>query len=368
MRQPIRSKARPEDTRWTNRALVLQSIYNDELLSRADIARATGLTKVTVSDLVAELIAAKLVGESGTSETTRPGKPGTQLNLIPDSHDILAMDLAEATHFTGAIVSLRGEVKTSFVSELNGAVGQAALDVAKELARELVSKASNPILGLGVGTPGTVDDRGVVLSAPNLHWDNLPLQKILHEELGIPVRVENDGNAAVLAERRFAGSPDDLIRIGISRGVGAGLLVGGVLVHGPGYDAGELGHVVIDENGDKCSCGKIGCLETCISVPALSARIEADPTRRAEILAEAGHRLGLALSPVVGMLGSQHVVVGGPSDLVTEEFLAATRNCVDERTRSDFRPHLNLTASPLGDQAILQGASALVLFRQLGVS
>lgn len=368
MQYPIRRKLRPEDARRSNLALVLQAIYNDSQLSRADLARTTGLTKVTVSDLVAELIAAELVRESGTSETPRPGKPSTLLGFNAGARDILAMDLSAPDQLRGAVLSLRGEVLLTRVRPLAGAVGTEALTAARELAGELARVATQPILGLGVGTPGTVNTAGVVLSAPNLHWRDLPLQQLLAADLDFPVLVENDANVAVLAERRFAGGPDDLVRIQLSRGVGAGLLVGGSLVHGAASDAGEIGHVVIDESGSRCGCGKTGCLETWTSVPALSARIASDPARRDQVLAEAGRRLGLALAPVVGMLGLQHVVIGGPADLVCEPLLDAIRVCVTDRTRSEFRPELELIASSLGTDAVLLGAAALVLLRQLGVA
>ena len=320
MRNPIRRTLRPEDARRSNLALVLQAIYNDENLSRADIARTTGLTKVTVSDLVAELIAGDLVRESGTSEVSRPGKPSTMLAFNATARQILALDL------------------------------------------------SGPDRLEGVGTPGTVSADGTVLVAPNLYWRDVALQQLLAEDLGIPVRAENDANVAVLAERRFGGGLDDLVRVQLSRGVGAGLLVAGRLVRGTASDAGEIGHVVIDESGERCGCGKTGCLETWTSVPAITARIKADPSRRDEVLAEAGHRLGLALAPVVGMLGLAHVVIGGPDDIVPGPLLEAARTCVSDRTRSEFRPELDMAASSFKESAVLLGAAALVLLDQLGVA
>jgi predicted NBD/HSP70 family sugar kinase len=368
MQSPIRRKLRPEDARRSNLALVLQAIYNDSQLSRADIARTTGLTKVTVSDLVAELIGADLVMESGTSGVSRPGKPSTILGFNAAARDILTLDLAAPDQLRGAILSLRGEPVLTRVRHLDGAVGPAALAAARELAQELAAAATRPILGLGVGTPGTVNADGTVLVAPNLQWHDVALQQILASDLGLSVRVENDANVAVLAERRFAGGPDDLVRVQLSRGVGAGLLVGGHLVRGAASDAGEIGHVVIDESGELCSCGKTGCLETWTSVPALTARITAEPSRRNELLAEAGHRLGLALAPVVGMLGLAHVVIGGPAAIVAPPLLDAARTCVADRTRSEFRPELELVASSLGEDAVLLGAAANVLLNQLGVA
>jgi len=363
-----RSKLRPEDARRSNRALVLQAIVEVPGRSRADLARATGLTKVTVSDLVAELIETGLVRESGTSSDSRPGKPSTRLEFIPDARDVLAIDLSARDRFRGAVISLAGVPVRTIERPLDGAVGDAALTAAHELARDLLAAATHPVLGIGVGTPGTVSAEGVVLSAPNLAWRSLHLQADLSSALGIPALVQNDANVAVLAERRFAGLSGDLARIHLSRGVGAGLLVGGQLVHGATSDAGEIGHVVIDRDGPACTCGKSGCLETQVSVPALTARMQADPDGASGVLTEAGRLLGRALAPVVGMLGLQQIVIGGPDDVVRAELLDAARTEITERTRSDFRPELDLRGSSLGRDAVLLGAAALVLLNQLGIS
>ena len=154
MQYSTRRKLRPEDARRSNLALVLQAIYNDPQLSRADIARTTGLTKVTVSDLVAELISGNLVRETGTSEVSRPGKPSTILGFNASGRDILAMDLSAPDQFRGAVLSLKGEPILTRVRPLDGAVGQDALAAARDLAADLKKAAKNPVLGLAVGTPG----------------------------------------------------------------------------------------------------------------------------------------------------------------------------------------------------------------------
>ena len=358
---------RPEDARRANRAHILQAITEQSGLSRADLARATGLTKVTVSDVVAELIDTGLVGETGPTVGARPGKPSTGLELITDARDVLAIDLSDKDMLRGAVVSLAGVPTRVIERPLDGAVGEPARATALELARDLLAVATNPVLGLGVGTPGIVDATGTVVSAPNLDWHRLPLSVYLAEILDIPVLVQNDANVAVLAERRFAGFSGDLVRIHLSRGVGAGLLIAGHLVGGAYGDAGEIGHVVVDPNGLPCTCGKTGCLETVASVPAIKARIKADPDAAADILADTGTLLGRALAPVVGMLGLQQVVIGGPDAVVRPELLDAVRTEISDRTRSEFRPELDLRGSALGRDAVLLGSAALVLLNQLGI-
>ncbi|MDQ7991703.1 MAG: ROK family transcriptional regulator [Propionicimonas sp.] len=359
---------RPEDGRRNNLSLVLQSLYDEPQLSRADLARRTGLTRVTISDLVAELIADALVAETGTTAGSRPGKPATMLSVRADTRDIVALDLSAPRLLTGGVYSLRGDQRHAAQRDLGTATGEDAYAAVADLAAQLIAAADNPVLGVGVGTPGTVDRQGSVIAAPNLAWHNLALQQRLATQLDLPVHVENDANAAVLAERAFAAGPDNLIRVQISRGVGAGLLIAGSVVTGTSAAAGEIGHVVIDYAGTPCPCGKNGCLETWLSVPSLRERMAADPDRADEALAEAGRRLGIALSPVVGMLDLNDIVLGGPADLVDGPLLAAAQEVVTDRTHSDFRGEVRLRLSSLGSDAVLLGAVALVRRIQLGVS
>lgn len=357
---------RPEDGRRQNLALVLQSLHDEPQLSRADLARRTGLTRVTISDLVAQLISEDLVVETGTTAAARPGKPATMLSVRDDSRDIIALDLSAPRTISGGVFSLRGQVRQLAQRDLGAATGEAAYDAVLDLARELIGAATRPILGVGVGTPGTVDRRGTVIAAPNLGWHGLPLQHQLSEALDVPVHVENDANVAVLAERSFADGTANLIRIQISRGVGAGLLIAGSVVTGSSAAAGEIGHVVIEDGGEPCPCGKNGCLETWLSVPSLRRRMAGADA--AEVLTEAGRRLGAALSPIVGMLDLNDIVVGGPAGLVDGPLLAAAQQVVTDRTHSDFRGEVRLRLSSLGDNAVLLGAAALVRRTQLGVS
>ncbi len=357
---------RPEDGRRQNLALVLQSLYDQPQLSRADLARRTGLTRVTISDLVAQLIADDLVVETGTTTGSRPGKPATMLSVSDDSRDIIALDLSAPQVFTGGVYSLRGDVRQLAQRDLGSATGEDAYAAVLDLATELIGAATRPVLGVGIGTPGTVDRQGTVIAAPNLAWHGLPLQHRLAGALALPVHVENDANVAVLAERAFAEGPANLIRVQVSRGVGAGLLIAGSVVTGTSAAAGEIGHVVIDHGGAPCPCGKNGCLETWLSVPSLRRRMADAPAD--EVLAEAGRRLGMALSPVVGMLDLNDIVIGGPTALMDGPLLAAAQQVVTERTHSDFRGEVRLRLSSLGDDAVLLGAAALVRRIQLGVS
>src|SRR5690606_37988238 len=221
------AKALPEQARGHNRALVLQTLYHAGAMSRADLSRVTGLTRVTISDLVAESIADGIVVEKGIRSAAGPGKPAILIDLDRDGHQIIGLDLSGTEAFHGALLSIDGEVLVrDEIARPAGEDGEAAYARVHELAMRLVAAAQKPLLGVGVGTPGVVRPDGMVLSAPNLGWTHLPLEQRLGGVLGLPVLARNDADAAVLAEYTFGGARSDVMLIRIGRGVGAGLITG----------------------------------------------------------------------------------------------------------------------------------------------
>nr|WP_082734266.1 ROK family transcriptional regulator [Microbacterium hominis] len=239
------AKVLPEHARAHNRSLVLQTLFHQGAMSRADLSRETGLTRVTISDLVAELIDDGYVAERGLREVTGPGKPAILVDLDREGHRIVGLDLSGTDRFLGAVLTLDGEI----VARLDVDVPADPADILAvviDLARRLVADAHAPVLGIGVGSPGIVDDRGVVLTAPNLGWHDVDLEGVLRAELGLPVLVANDANAAVLAEYTFGGAADDVLLVRVGRGVGSGLLAGGQPMRGSRFAAGEIGHISVD--------------------------------------------------------------------------------------------------------------------------
>jgi predicted NBD/HSP70 family sugar kinase len=362
-RRPLRplGKLLTKDTKRYHRALILQHLFADGPASRADLARATGLTRVTISDLVGGLIDDGLLGELGAPAETKVGKPPTLVGLLADAAHIVALDLSPDDRVTGAVLDLFGQVKARAELPHQGASGGAAVRLAIRLAQQLREATDRPVLGIGVGTPGVVDGRGVVLNAHNLGWVGVDLAGTLRRELDLPVYVANDANTAVLGEYTFGETEAaDLMLVRIGTGLGAGLLVGGALVEGHTSAAGEIGHVVVDPDGVRCACGRVGCLETILSVPHLR--------RRDRSLASAGTTLGEVLAPVVGSLNLREVVLAGPLDLLDGELREAVNTAVRERVMAASSAELVVRTSPLGDDVVLLGAAVLVLSGELGVS
>lgn len=367
------AKVLPEHARLHNRSLVLQTLYSAGPRSRADVARETGLTRVTVSDLVAELIAEGLVVELG-QQAGRPGKPATLIDVDRAAFQIIGIDLSEHDRFRGAVMDIDGRTLARAEVALDGATGDAATTRVVALAERLAGLATAPVLGVGIGSPGVVDPAGVVRSAPNLGWHDEPLQRLVETALDLPVHVANDANVAVLAEH---GSSDgrDLLLVKIGHGVGAGLIIGGRPVIGGGFAAGEIGHVVVGtDRGPRCACGKDGCLEAWVAVPRLSAQLAeidaagGEASARDGLLREAGRRLGIVLAPVVGALNLAEVVLSGPADLLDGAFHDAAVDTLRDRTMAEQHRGLRLRMTEHGPDIVLRGAAVMVLSGQLGVS
>lgn len=371
-------KVLPEDGRAHNRSLVLQTLYRAGRQSRADIARLTRLTRVTVSDLVAELIAEGLIIEIGKREDSRPGKPATLLDINRGASQIVGLDLSEYSTLRGAVLDLDGRILERAETPLAGGTGAEATAKVMALAEALVARTTAPILGLGVGSPGVVDLAGVVISAPNLGWTDEHLQDNLIDRFGIPVIVGNDARAAVLAEHSFGGAGSDMMLIKVGHGVGSGLLLNGSLLFGSRFAAGEIGHVVVGtEGGAECACGKFGCLETWLAAPRLAARIAAarasdqsrSPQEAAEpILRQAGRHLGIALAPVVAALNLAEIVLSGPTDLLDGPLSEAIIKTLRDRTMAELHSDLVVRMTTLGQDIVIRGAAVMVLSGQLGVS
>ena len=365
------AKSLPEHARSHNRSLVLQTLYRSGSISRADLARATGLTRVTISDLVSDLIGEDLIVELGQREDARPGKPATLLDINRTGFQILGLDLSDHAKFRGAVLDLDGGILEHREVGLENATGQVAIDKVVALVHELIAAATAPIMGIGVGSPGVVDLGGTVLSAPNLGWKDVPLQALLEKATSRPVLVANDANAAVLAEHSFGGALSDTMLVRIGHGVGAGLLLGGTPLFGNRFAAGEIGHVVVGtDGGELCACGKVGCLETWLAIPRLTANLEAtdDPAERERILRRAGERLGIALAPVVGALDLAEVVLSGPAEQLDGPLTEAAIDTLRNRTMAEFHGDLTVRMTALGQDIVMRGAAAMVLSGQLGVS
>jgi predicted NBD/HSP70 family sugar kinase len=394
-------KATRKQTKAHNRSLVLKTIYDAGHTSRADIARVTGLTRTTVSDLVAKLIGRGLVEEVGYGPSAG-GKPPILLRVLDDSRHLIGIDLA-SREFHGAVVNLRGQIRHRASLPLDGRDGDAALALVYDLVDDLMAATDSPLLGIGIGTPGLMDPvNGVVRRAVNLDWEDLPLRTLLQERYALPVHVANDCQVAALGEYTFglgmAAESGNLAVVKIEHGIGAGFVLNGRLFHGDTYGAGEIGHVAVVENGQPCRCGNFGCLETvasaraivqqarsiaandphsllhhfagsdqAITISAICQAVDAGDEALRRVVQNAGRCLAITLANLVAVLSIRTILIAGSVACFGQSLLDVIRDEMLKRSLSVVATETEITFSSMGPDIVILGASALVLTPELGL-
>lgn len=253
---------------------------------------------------------------------------------------------------------------------------------------DLWKRAPSRPRGIGVGVPGPVDAaRGVVLSPPNLPgWHDFPLRKKLSEITGLPVIVENDPDAALLGQQRFGRRqpfPDSAVYVTVSTGIGAGLWIDGQLYRGAHFRAGEVGHMIMARDGERCFCGKNGCICAYASGRGIAVRAEkklgnppegtdrwsAEEVFRAarcgrqtavELVQDAATYLALGLIALIEMLDPDLIVLGGAIAIMQPSFVAFVKQKVSNILYGNQTEPPPIIVTDLGLKAGMIGAASLV--------
>lgn len=361
-------KALPRHAREHNRSLIVRTLYQSGPQSRADLSRATGLAKVTVSELVLELLEAGFLRELGPRAAKGPGKPAVIVDLAWDAFLVVAADLSEHDLIRGALMTMDANLVEEILIHRHGATGQEAVNLLMEVVQKLLEKADRPVLGIGIGTPGIVGPGGVVQYAPNLDWADVPLQSLVGDSFEVPTVVMNDANLAALGEQLYGAGSNDFLLVKVGQGIGAGLILGGALVSGARQTVGEIGHLVVAADGEPLTeYSPEQILERWIAVPDLRARLSEAGSDDETVLREAGARLGSALAPIVAMLDLNEVVLYGPEDLLDGPLSDEALRVVETRTLPQTHQNLQIRLSAEGSRLVLLGCAAQVLSAFLGV-
>jgi len=365
-----RGKTLHRETRHGNRRLVLQAIFDDGPISRAELARATGLGRATVSDITADLIVEGLVGESGTGESTG-GKPPTMIELDPAGRVTVAVDMSRHP-VEAALLSLRGRIVARTTGKTLMPTGKVAMQELHRLIAETMGKADAPALGIGVGVPGTVGSDGEVLSAPDLDWIDTPLREELEDIYGLPTYVVGDAAAAVVGEvsRTGADPADRVLYVKVDDRIAVGLITADRLNRTPNH-GGDLTHLRIAGWADPCDCGQVGCLGTRVSMINILGPDYLDMSTEARTrlavegslrIDQAAEQLGRAIAALVVGLDADRVVIGGQMG----EWGSVPANvAMGIKSQAGWSP--DVTNTRLGSSAVVLGAAAMVLSGELGV-
>ena len=269
--RPPRGVASSETAREINRDVLLQTIHRHQPVSRADLARLTGLQPSTVSVIIGELIEEGWVLPGSLGRLPRGRRP--TFVALNDKHVTLAIDL-RPDHANIAVVDINGKIlsrETLAFSAPKGSIADAKAAIAKvaRAAKTLKTATRDRIFeGVGVCVSGRVGQRTHhTLFSPNAPWAQIDLYKEFSSVLRAPVEMDNAANASLFGERWFGklGDVANLVAISVAEGIGSGLLVDGRMLRGRDDLAGEFGHIPFDDSGPVCGCGNTGCWETVAS-------------------------------------------------------------------------------------------------------
>jgi predicted NBD/HSP70 family sugar kinase len=387
---------RPADlahVRATNLTVVLRHVRAHAPCSRADIATATGLNKATVSSLVADLIERRLLRETGLTEN-RIGRPATMLVVDGAPYAAIGLEIS-AGQLTVVAVDLAGTGLLSWrrAFDATRATPARTVGAVAALATRAVNRLTGTgrlVLGLTVGVPGLVEADGTVRRATALDWRDVPLAADLHAALrdpGYPVTVENDANLAALAEFRdggYAGTAN-LVHLTGGAGISAGVIADGRLLRGGRGYAGEIGHLPLDPTGPRCRCGRFGCLEALVGIPALIRRAlpdtgadgpvvdfapEIDRIRAAarrgdpavrNALAQVGRDLGRGVAVLANLVNPEVVLLGGYYAPLARWLIPFAATELAAGTLAPDGGGTRLAASTLGTSAAAAGGAARIL-------
>jgi predicted NBD/HSP70 family sugar kinase len=374
--------------RTQNSTLLLSLLWRARQISRADLARQTGLSPSTVSAIVGELANAGLVREIGAG-ASRGGRRPVLVGFRDDAFSLIGVELG-ATHVSTVLTDLRGNVRAwrqarhAVRTDPAGTLEKTRQLIEECLAAERVSRKR--VVGMGVAVPSPVHPQRPGQLSPLVlpAWRDHDVQKELGEGFGWPVFVDNDANLGALSERFWGAGAggEDLAFIKIATGIGSGHIINGDLYRGAGGTAGEIGHIAIDPHGPPCVCGLRGCLATLIGSEALLARAaqlagagkaappsvhdivegaRAGEPGALKIVDEVGTYLGIAVAGVLNLLNPAVVVLGGEITGVGDLLLDPLRASIRARALSTSVAETRIVSSRLGEQSIAVGAATMVL-------
>ncbi|ADB33102.1 ROK family protein [Kribbella flavida DSM 17836] len=369
--QPVRVGSK-ELIREINSSLVLGELRGG-LVSRTELAKRTGLSLPTVSEIVGELIGTGVVEEREIASSGGGRRP-VLLGLKPDAGYVIGIKLTETR-----VVAVLTDLNAAIVQRATVAVANDDVDTVVRTVAAVVKRFTakvGPVYGVGVGLAGMIDRAsGVVRHATYSDWHDVDLAALLEKRTGLPVVVDNDVNTLVANEQWFGAGRgvSDVAVVSIGRGVGLGMVLDGRLYRGAGGGAGEFGHTKVAPDGPVCACGARGCLESLIGEPAILTATGTSSIEQAVDLARGGddaaravfdhvgRTLGTAVGNLVNLLNPKLIVLAGEgtraSDLLLPGFDTALRQAVFDGLQRD----LEVVVDDWDDEAWAQGAAGLFL-------
>lgn len=380
---------------------VLETIFWSSGISRAELAQHSGFSRSKANAAVAALVERGMLDESGPQISSGGRRPETL--LLSPNMGVLAAIYLGATSLDVALFApdMRELAYWAEPIEVRNGPG-VVLPRVREVLRDLRKRCnirSDEVLGIGMGVPGPVEFGSGLLVAPPIMpgWEGFSIREYLREEYAAPAFIDNDVNAMAMGElwRLHRGLPHFIV-VKVGTGIGCGIVCNGMIYRGTNGSAGDVGHICVDPNGERCHCGNQGCVEIMAAGPAIarmgtaaanagqSALLAQTMTRKGAITPEdvgqaagagdvaanaiiklSGGLIGQMLASAVNFFNPSHVFIGGGVSHIGPLFLAAIRQSVYQRSLALSTRHLEILYAPLGDRAGVIGCAAMALHETL---
>jgi predicted NBD/HSP70 family sugar kinase len=357
-----------------SRQAIIDALADGGPATRMHLVARTALSRATIASAVNELLADGMVTETRDGGSAVRGRQPARLELRPPRGMLCGIDLGH-NHIAVAVGAHATDIAAHewIFAEVDQDPGE-ALSTATSAALRLLSRVSegDPLMAITVIVPQPVTDAdGRLVATPFLPgWQGLDVPGRLREAFGVPTAIENDANAAAIAEADAGAKTTVFVKV--STGLGAGVVLDGALVRGYGGQAGEIGHLVVKADGQLCGCGNRGCLETLASVPAILRALEpvhgplieselnsllaSGDTASARAMRDSGEAIGTALASVVAALQPEAIVIGGPLEIPMEHLVTGVRARVESLVHPQIIQHLSIRTATYGPLAPLMGA------------
>ena len=372
--------ASSETARIINRDIVLELIRTSQPISRADLARRSGLGRSTISQIVEQLIGENWVREGAMGSLPRGRRP-TMVGLNGDLVAI-AVDI-HPRQASVALVDLNGRLLSRWLVPITSDPAASVRLIIECMQRIRPTAAQISTQGIGMSLPGRVNPTTQrLIFAPNLKWPEFDIKKMVETRMGLPVFLENDATACLMAERTFARMDGvrDAVLVAVGEGVGTCVLANGQLFSGHNGMAGEFGHISVDPNGPRCGCGKHGCWEVFSSSRAalryyrelkpkgpivtfqeLLNRAEDGDSAAAQALTKQAMWIGRGLRMIIAGVSPSTILIAGDLTAAWQRFGPVIEKEAADLTLAGDPPLIRPTHE--GEIARLRGAAALVFQR-----
>ena len=381
-----------------NRSMVFDLIRRKGPISRAEIARTIGLSIPTVMKITEEFSHKQFVQDVGKGESSG-GKRPELLELVPDSKYIIGVGVGRSKTNV-LMMNLAGEVFIREIMETGGtAVPEVWISRLIQVIENVIRESGlsrKQILGMGIGMPGILDEKsGKVLFSPDFKWENVDMLTPIRERFKMDITIENANRALAMGEYYFGAGVDsrNFLVVNLGHGIGSAIMREGEFYRGSSGSSGEIGHIILEKNGPKCNCGKLGCLEAIASGNAIArdakiAVLEGNATKIMELVnedinrieaktvfeaARLGDRLaiqiteramqyiGIGLANYINLLDPDLIILFGGLTNAGDIFLKKVKEVLRERQMKFAGRQVKLVISQMGENGTAVGSASLVL-------